>query len=239
MIRRVTAIASPRSLRASGDRWLFGYADVVTLLFACFAALYASQAAPVADVAAAPAADVAAAPVAKPVPASLDESLVREVERLALEDPRLHIQLIPDARATVISLAEAGSFAPGSADLTPAAENAIRGLAALLTNRFVNARIEGHTDDRPIRTPRYESNWELSTARATRVVQFLVESGGFPPSRLSAAGYGEYRPLVPNDSIAARAKNRRVDIVVFDGAAQDEVAAADYVSAGRRPPGGR
>jgi chemotaxis protein MotB len=231
LIRREPGIGSPRSLRASGDRWLFGYADVVTLLFACFAALYASQAAPAADVT--PAAEVT------PVPASLDATLVREVERLALEDPRLQIQLIPGSRATIISLAEAGSFAPGSADLTPAAEHAIRGLAALMKDRPVSARIEGHTDDRPIRTPRYESNWELSTARATRVVQFLVESGSFPPSRLSAAGYGEYRPLVPNDSIAARAKNRRVDIVVFDGAVQDELAAADYVSAGRRPSGGK
>jgi len=232
VIRRGSVVAPPRSLRASGDRWLFGYADVVTLLFACFAALYASQAAPSADVTPAPAAPT-------PVPASLDASLVSEVERLALADPRLQIQLIPGSRATVISLAEAGSFAPGSADLTPAAEIAIRGLAALLIDRSVSARIEGHTDDRPIRTPRYESNWELSTARATRVVQFLVESVAFPPSRLSAAGYGEYRPLVPNDSVTARAKNRRVDIVVFDGAVQDDVAAADYVSAGRRPSGGK
>ena len=76
-------------------------------------------------------------------------------------------------------------------------------------------RVEGHTDDRPIFTQRYQSNWELSTARATSVVTFLVENMNIPSQRLAIAGYGEFRPLGPNDSDANRAKNRRVDIVVL------------------------
>jgi chemotaxis protein MotB len=71
----------------------------------------------------------------------------------------------------------------------------------------------------PIHTPLFASNWELSTARATRVVQFLVEQGHLDPARLSAAGYGEYHPRVPNTSPELRARNRRVDIVVLDVAA--------------------
>jgi hypothetical protein len=79
-------------------------------------------------------------------------------------------------------------------------------------------RIEGHTDDRPIHTARYSSNWELSTARASAVVAFLIETHDFAPGRLSAAGYGEFHPRVANDSPTNRARNRRVDIVILNSA---------------------
>ena len=78
-------------------------------------------------------------------------------------------------------------------------------------------RIEGHTDDVPIRTAKFASNWELSTARASAVVAYLAGSGGLAPERLSAAGYGEYHPRVPNDNAENRAKNRRIDIVILEG----------------------
>ncbi len=78
--------------------------------------------------------------------------------------------------------------------------------------------MEGHSDDVPISTSQFASNWELSTARATRVVEFLVDECGLDPARLAAAGYAEYRPRLPNASAAARARNRRVDIVVLDAA---------------------
>jgi chemotaxis protein MotB len=77
-------------------------------------------------------------------------------------------------------------------------------------------RVEGHTDDVPIHTVRFRSNWNLSTARATRVVEFLSTRAGIAPARLSAAGYGEFHPRGPNDSPAGRARNRRVDIVVLN-----------------------
>ncbi len=76
-------------------------------------------------------------------------------------------------------------------------------------------RVEGHTDDVPIHTARFASNWELSTARATIVVAYFVESGVWP-TRLSAAGYAEFHPRQPNDSDASRARNRRVDVVVLN-----------------------
>jgi chemotaxis protein MotB len=75
--------------------------------------------------------------------------------------------------------------------------------------------VEGHTDDLPINTARFPSNWELSTGRATTVVRYLIEAWKLPPERLSSAGYGEYKPLVANTSAANRAKNRRVDIVIL------------------------
>ena len=223
-----------RTLRASGDRWLFGYADVVTLLFACFAALYAVQIAPQEP----PPAPVVETSVKAPVPTP--SLLARDVEKLAASQDELKIELVAIAGGTVISLAEAGSFPPGKANLTQAATRVMRELAALVAAQPFAVRVEGHTDDRPILSSKYESNWELSTARAARVVEFLVDEG-LPPERLSAAGYGEFRPRVPNDTWQSRARNRRVDIVVLDGAAsvQARPEQADYQSVGARPPGER
>ena len=77
-------------------------------------------------------------------------------------------------------------------------------------------RIEGHTDNVPIHNGRFQSNWELSTARASNLIKALVESYGFESRRLSAAGYAEYRPVAPNTTADGRARNRRVDIVILN-----------------------
>jgi chemotaxis protein MotB len=78
-------------------------------------------------------------------------------------------------------------------------------------------RIEGHTDSVPICTARFPSNWELSTARATSIVHYLLTTHRFEPTRLSAAGYGEFRPIASNNSSEGRSQNRRVDIVILSG----------------------
>ena len=82
-------------------------------------------------------------------------------------------------------------------------------------------RVEGHTDGTPIHTPKFASNWELSTARATSVVEFLVEHGGIAPARLSAAGYAEFHPVADNQDVSARFRNRRVDIIILNGATRN------------------
>jgi chemotaxis protein MotB len=74
--------------------------------------------------------------------------------------------------------------------------------------------VEGHTDNDPIKYSGWKSNWELSTARATSVLHYLVEKGGLNPKKLSAIGYGEYRPIMSNDTPEGRQKNRRVEIVI-------------------------
>ena len=74
--------------------------------------------------------------------------------------------------------------------------------------------MEGLTDNVPIHTARFPSNWELSIARAVSVVKYFADAGNINPQRLSAVGYGETRPLVPNNSPANRTKNRRVEIVL-------------------------
>jgi chemotaxis protein MotB len=87
-------------------------------------------------------------------------------------------------------------------------------MTALIQKIPYPVRVEGHTDNVPIHTARYPSNWELSIARAVSVVKYFAESGKINPQRLSAVGYGATRPLVPNDSPANRSRNRRVEIVL-------------------------
>ena len=111
---------------------------------------------------------------------------------------------------------ENASFSTGSAEATSEARRLIEPVGETLRDVPNGIRIEGHTDDVPIRTAKYDSNWELSTARASAVVALLVERVGLEASRLSAAGYGQYHPLNPNDNDAHRARNRRVDLVILD-----------------------
>src|SRR3954470_12906722 len=115
----------------------------------------------------------------------------------------------------VISLAGNLLFDSGKSDLKPRGMTLMDTLAERLRTMPNEIRVEGHPDNIPITTPLYPSNWELSSARATTVARYLTEQGELAPSRLSAAGFGEHRPVAPNDSREGRAKNRRVDLVVL------------------------
>lgn len=106
-------------------------------------------------------------------------------------------------------------FDLGKADIKPEVRGILDEVAEMIRGWPNHVRIEGHTDDLPIDNERFPSNWELSVARAVRVLRFLVEEKGIDPKRVSAVGYGEYRPIVPNDSMENRAKNRRVDLVIL------------------------
>jgi chemotaxis protein MotB len=130
------------------------------------------------------------------------------------------IHLTEDSRGLTISLAEAGFFGPGSAVMQPQALPVIDRIATTLGPLAYGIRVEGHTDNIPIHTAQFPSNWELSTARATFLLQYLISNGKIPPQRLSAVGYGEYRPMAPNDTPEGRASNRRVDLVVLGDAAE-------------------
>ena len=105
-------------------------------------------------------------------------------------------------------------FDSGSAQIRPEFTPILEKIAEELMKIPNDIRIEGHTDNRPIHTPMFPSNWELSAARATSVLRFLVKKG-IDPSRLSAVGYGEFRPVASNDTPEGRAKNRRVEILIL------------------------
>lgn len=109
-----------------------------------------------------------------------------------------------------------GFFELGSADVKPATAKILDTIAELCRELPDGAfiRVEGYTCDLPISSGVYPSNWELSTARATQVAKYLIEKGKLNPTRFSAAGYGQYRPKLPNTSEANRAMNRRVEITI-------------------------
>ena len=100
--------------------------------------------------------------------------------------------------------------------MTVAGNNIIKQVFELLHQFNYDVKIKGYTDNAPIRTERFPSNWELSAARAAEVARELVEAG-FPPTQLSIEGFAQYRPKVPNDSPQARATNRRIEIVYQRG----------------------
>lgn len=203
-------------MRATRDRWMVSYADMVTLLFACFAALYASALVPTQAESGAPVVETRVDAASESAEAR-EDLRARMLDALAEVDPSGDVAVTVDARGVVVTLPEAGTFAVGQADLTQAARRLIRALADTLDAHAGDIRIEGHSDDQPIATSRFASNWDLSAARATEVIRFLLAQTAINPARLSAAGYGEFRPLVPNDSDINRARNRRVEMVVGIG----------------------
>ncbi|NIM03084.1 OmpA family protein [bacterium] len=111
-----------------------------------------------------------------------------------------------------IMLADPVLFDLGESELKPSAIVVLRQVARLLEEIPNAVLVEGHTDDRPVIGDKFRSNWELSTARAFSVIRYFIEQENITPERLSAVGYGEYRPLYPNDTEENRAKNRRIEI---------------------------
>lgn len=125
---------------------------------------------------------------------------------------KLRVKIV-DGRM-VVELATDVLFSSGSANLSAQGAEALKEVAAVLASipdrRY---QVEGHTDNDPINTPQYPSNWELASARAMVVTRTLI-AGGLPPERVSAAAYGEHRPAAPNDTREGKAANRRIEIVV-------------------------
>lgn len=116
----------------------------------------------------------------------------------------------------VLTIKDVMLFDSGSADLKNTSKALIEKLSPLLSSKDRNIRVEGHTDNVPLKnTSKYEDNWELSTARATRVASFIMDNNIVVPSKIAVAGYSEYKPVAENNSSANRAKNRRVDIVLL------------------------
>lgn len=143
-------------------------------------------------------------------------SLQRQLERALSDQIRqrnITIQMGPDG--LVISLREAGFFNSGSANPRPDTFGTLRRITNSLGAAPYDIRIEGHTDNVPIHNADFDSNWELSSARATRIAHIFIDFRTIPPDRLSAAGYAEFHPIAGNATAEGRAENRRVDLVVM------------------------
>ncbi|NPV71243.1 MAG: flagellar motor protein MotB [Firmicutes bacterium] len=134
---------------------------------------------------------------------------------VAREGLATQIEVSEDSRGLIIRFADSVLFDLGKADLRPDARSILDKVIAVIKPLPNHIRVEGHTDDLKINTERFPSNWELSAGRSSAVARYFIDRHGMPPTRLSIAGYGEYRPIAPNDSESNRRRNRRVDIVIL------------------------
>ncbi len=149
------------------------------------------------------------------------EELRRQLEAAIgkeLRDREVTMRVTPEG--FVISLKELGFFNSGQAVLRPDAAGKIEQIAKVLSQHGFYLRVEGHSDNQPIHTAQFKSNWQLSTARAMAVLMLLINDSGLDPGKISLAGYGQYRPIADNATAEGRRVNRRVDLVVVAGVDQ-------------------
>lgn len=124
------------------------------------------------------------------------------------------IKIREEDAGVVLQLSDSILFDLGKAEMKSDSTAVLDVISNILPNIENEIMVQGHTDNVPISSAQYKSNWELSTARAVNVIKYFIETKGFDPTRFSATGYGEYRPLVDNSTEANRAINRRVDILI-------------------------
>lgn len=150
----------------------------------------------------------------------MHEKVLGYVEEEGLE---AKVSVSMNKRGVFVDIKEAILFDSGSAKIKDSGLEVLKKLEGLINDFNNDLVIEGHTDNIPSRTALYPSNWELSTARAVSVLRYLSEVENVDPKRLSAVGYGEYSPIVPNDTRENRAANRRVNILIIFDEESDEI----------------
>ena len=226
------------------DRWLVSYADFITLLFAFFVVMYAistvnenkyrvfsdalvdafgkGQGGRQVGV---PAVEPVRAPPARRKDYKQAEEQRKRQEKMqniGRDILKTLAPLIKEGQVRVtqsnlgvaVEISSSLLFAPGQAVLEERAANALKAVAGLVRQEPLSIQVEGHTDNVPINTSVFGSNWELSALRSTSVVR-LLSGEGIDPVRLSAVGYGENRPVEKNDSPEGRARNRRVTLMIL------------------------
>lgn len=134
------------------------------------------------------------------------------VDKMGLNE---NIKVLEEETMIILRMDSLILFDTGKADIKSSAEEIIEKVGVILESLDTEITVQGHADDRPINTPIFPSNWELSTKRATNVVKFLIERCGLKEKNLTAAGNAEFKPIAPNDTEYNMQKNRRIDIVIF------------------------
>lgn len=221
------------------ERWLVSYADMITVLMILFIMLYAVSSVNISKYHAlqrstakalghdpnadtppiGPKPNPQQKPVADPTKKTSDnedpvDKIVQQL-KAQVKAKKLSgvVEISRENRGIIIRFSDRVLFAPGSATLTPTGRTVLEALSPVLRTEQYPLVVEGHTDNKPIRTPLFPSNWELSTYRSTSVLHYLVGlhvSG----NKLSAAGYADTHPRASNATDRGRAANRRVEIVV-------------------------
>ena len=216
-------------------RWLLTYADMITLLLIMFIVLYAAASQDISKFRMlAQYLRAAFGGVLQQGPTFLQgsgetvipdlypriQSAVSQFGETKGEGGEAGVSVGIEERGIVVRLmTDNVLFDRGSVDLQDETKRILDALAVPIRESSQPVLVEGHTCDLPMRGAgrRFISNWELSTARASSVVRYLIESGNIPAKRLSAAGYAQFRPVVPNTNEASRRRNRRIDIVILQG----------------------
>ncbi|VAX27381.1 Flagellar motor rotation protein MotB [hydrothermal vent metagenome] len=209
----------------SPDRWVVSYADFITLLFALFTTLYAISVVDtqklgkfVNSLNSALGTEISeqgSAVIPELVkPSRISKRIESELRGVVGSFSR-DLNVRRDERGVIVSLGEGSLFASGSVEIKESSLKVLAELSLILKGIPNKVLIEGHTDNLPVRSSRYNSNWEISTLRAVSVLRLFIEKFGLPPERFIVAGYGEYKPLRENTTHEGRAKNRRVDIVIL------------------------
>ena len=197
--------------------WLVNYADLMTELVCFFVILYA-----------------------------LSAALNKNVQKAAsdvkdmMDKGKMKGEVTVDKEGLKISIEEQGGipfFGSGAAEPTAEMDSKLVLLVPNLRKLGADHEIlvEGHTDDQPIHNMYFDSNWELSTARATSVARLLIEKYGIPPSHIGAVGYGDTRPVTPNETPEGRAKNRRVVFFVKSASIPKTSAAKEAANKTAKP----
>lgn len=225
------------------ERWLVSYADFITLLFAFFVVMYSISSVNVGKYRTVSESIKAAlnpivSPPSSPTPLALSTSkaaltapdspgskefAIRKLRNLVKgikASPQLAMVRITEKvnGDIVITIPDQLLFNSGEAAVRPEALRFLEGLGTAIIELNRHTRIEGHTDNVPIRTAQFPSNWELSSTRAVMVVRVLSELYGVPSDHLAAVGHAETRPLTTNADAEQRAKNRRVEVVILEQA---------------------
>lgn len=215
------------------NRWVVSYADFVTVLLAIFMVLWIGSNFEISDKALAQAKKQEQTQQQKQSPngpnhlidgvknpSDSKEIKVIEFEKtlnelnIALKDKK-DMQIIPQDAKITIRLGEGVLFDEGSAIIKADSKKSLDILVAQLKKNDKQIRVEGHSDNLPIKGGKYSSNWELSSARAVNILSYMM-SNGIDKNRLSAAGYADNMPVATNDTQEGRAKNRRVDIIIIN-----------------------
>ena len=139
--------------------------------------------------------------------------LFEKVKMLGAEQDISQVTISRSKRGVIMTLAEKMLFESGDAAISPSSRTLLKKISYIINKLDVYVDIEGHTDDKPIQTQKYPSNWELSTTRAVNVLRFLIAEGRAKPKRLSAVGFSQYHPVAANTSMENRGRNRRVEII--------------------------
>jgi len=217
-------------MKENKERWLLTYADMITLLMVFFIVLFAmsnldakkyqSLAESLNDVFVGQKA-ILDAPSQSVIPSQSSNELAEMEKQLrdTISEQGLvsKVTINYESEGIVLSFQDTVLFDLGSANLRSEAVSVIEKVTGILSKIPLKIRVEGNTDDLPIHTAQFPSNWELSVARATSVVRIMIQNTKMNPNLISIVGHGEYKPVAPNDSAENRQQNRRVDIVILRG----------------------